>query len=97
MNLVVSKVWTDPHILSALCPIYYYISISVDLEKIIFMETAIKRFVGKVLPDGHLSLPDDTAKEVGNVYEVVLIPIGELDAYSYAASLAKEKRICRLN
>lgn len=53
------------------------------------METAIKRFVGKVLSDGHLSLPDDTAKEVGNVYEVVLIPIDELDAYSYAASLAK--------
>ncbi|OHB37443.1 MAG: hypothetical protein A2Y09_02960 [Planctomycetes bacterium GWA2_39_15] len=55
------------------------------------METAIKRFVGKVLSDGHLSLPDDTAKEVGKIYEVVLMPIGELDLYSYAESLAKEK------
>jgi hypothetical protein len=35
------------------------------------MESTVKRFIGKVLPDGHLSLPDETAKEVGSVFDVV--------------------------
>lgn len=55
------------------------------------MKTNAKRFIGKVLPDGHLSLPEDTAKEVGTVFEVVLMPLEEPDIYSYAESLAKEK------
>lgn len=55
------------------------------------MTTTVKRFIGKVLPDGHLSLPEDTAREVGNVFEVVLLPLDEADIYSYAESLAKEK------
>jgi hypothetical protein len=50
-----------------------------------------KKFISKVLPDGHLSLPEDTAKEVGKVFEVILIPLEEADVYSYAESLAKEK------
>lgn len=36
-------------------------------------------------------MPDDTAKEDGKIYEVVLMPIGELDLFSYAESLSKEK------
>ncbi len=55
------------------------------------MKTAVRRFIGKVLPDGHLSLPEDAAKEVGNVFDVVLIPVEEPDIYSYAESLAKER------
>ena len=55
------------------------------------MKTTVRRFIGKVLPDGHLSLPEDAAKEVGNVFDVVLIPVEEPDIYSYAESLAKEK------
>lgn len=55
------------------------------------MATPAKRFIGKVLPDGHLSLPEDTAKEIGSVYEVVLLPLEAPDIYSYAESLAKEK------
>ncbi len=50
-----------------------------------------KKFVGKVLPDGHLSLPEDTAKDIGRVFEVILIPLEEAEVYSYAETLAKEK------
>jgi hypothetical protein len=55
------------------------------------MKTAVKRFIGKVLPDGHLSLPDDTAKKVGSVFDVVLMPVEEPEIYSFAESLAREK------
>lgn len=50
-----------------------------------------KKFISKVLPDGHLSLPEDTAKDVGKVFEVILIPLQEADIYSYTETLAKEK------
>ena len=60
------------------------------------MAKSAKRFIGKVMPDGHLSLPEDTAKEVGSVFEVVLIPMEEPDIYSYAESLAKEKGFSEL-
>ena len=55
------------------------------------MERTAKRFIGKVLPDGHLSLPDETAKEVGSVFDVVLMPVEGAEVYSFAESLAKEK------
>lgn len=55
------------------------------------MKKVVRRFIGKVLTDGYLSLPEDTAKEVGNSYEVVLMPLEEPDIDSYAESLAKEK------
>lgn len=60
------------------------------------MKNTARRFIGKVLPDGHLSLPEDTAKEVGSVFDVVLMPVGETDIYSYAESLAKEKGFANL-
>ncbi len=49
------------------------------------------RFVGKVLEDGHLSLPRDTAREVGKQFEVILLPVEEDGAWEYAENLAKEK------
>ncbi|MEK6725114.1 MAG: hypothetical protein AABY54_00980 [Deltaproteobacteria bacterium] len=55
------------------------------------MKATARRFIGKVLPDGHLSLPADAANEVGNVFDVVLMPVEEPDVYSYAESLAREK------
>ena len=56
------------------------------------MKTAeSRRFIGKVLPDGHLSLPDDAAKEVGSIFEVILLPAGESDIYGYAENLARGK------
>ena len=55
------------------------------------MKSPVKRFIGKVLPDGHLSLPDETAKEIGSVYDVVLMPVEGAEIYSFAESLAKEK------
>ena len=55
-----------------------------------------KKFISKVLPDGHLSLPEDTAKEVGKVFEVLLIPLEEAEVYSYAEALAKEKGFSKL-
>ena len=51
-----------------------------------------RKFIGKVLPDGHLSLPADAAKEVGSVFEVILMPVEGPDIYDYAETLAKEKR-----
>jgi hypothetical protein len=55
------------------------------------MKTAVRRLIGKVLTDGHLSLPEDAAKEVGSLFDVVLIPVEEPDIYSYAESLVKER------
>jgi len=55
------------------------------------MKSTVKRFIGKVLPDGHLSLPDETAKEVGSVFDVLLLPIEGTEIYSFAESLAREK------
>jgi hypothetical protein len=55
------------------------------------MRNTVKRFIGKVLPDGHLSLPDETAKEVGTVFDVVLMPVEYPEIYSFAESLAREK------
>ena len=60
------------------------------------MKTAVKRFIDKVLPDGHLSLPDDTAKKVGSVFDVVLMPVEEPEIYSFAESLAREKGFINL-
>lgn len=60
------------------------------------MKTFPRRFIGKVLPDGHLSLPEDTAKEIGSVFDVVLMPVEEPDIYSYAETLAKEKGFAEL-
>ncbi|MEW6685323.1 MAG: hypothetical protein AB1393_03845 [Candidatus Edwardsbacteria bacterium] len=55
-----------------------------------------KKFISKVLPDGHLFLPEDTAKDVGKVFEVILIPLEEAEIYSYAETLAKEKSFSKL-
>ena len=60
------------------------------------MKTAVKRFIGKVLPDGHLSLPEDTAIKVGSVFDVVLMPVEEPEIYSFAESLAREKGFINL-
>ena len=53
--------------------------------------TVTRRFIGRVLPDGHLSLPDDAAQEIGKIFDVVLMPVEGADVYAYAGSLAKEK------
>lgn len=50
-----------------------------------------KKYIGKVLPDGHLSLPEETAKEVGRMFEVILLPVTRTDIYSFTESLAEEK------
>ncbi len=55
------------------------------------MKTMTRRFIGKVLPDGHLSLPEDMAKDTGSVFDVLLIPVEEPDIYTFAESLAKEE------
>lgn len=55
------------------------------------MKASAIRFIGKVLPDGHLTLPAEAANEVGHVFDVVLMPVEEPDIYSYAESIAREK------
>ncbi len=59
------------------------------------MKTA-RRYIGKVLPDGHLSLPEDAAADVGKVFEVILIPVEETDIYTYAETIAREKGFPKL-
>jgi len=54
------------------------------------------RFVGRVLEDGHLSLPKDTAREVGKQFEVILLPVGEAEVSAYAENLAREKGFSEL-
>ncbi len=58
------------------------------------MET--KKFVSTVLPDGHLSLPEDTAKEIGKTYDVILIPRDNTNVYTYAETLAKKNKLTPL-
>lgn len=50
-----------------------------------------RRFIGEVLEDGHLSLPRDTAQEVGKQFEVILLPVEEAGAAAYAEDLARRK------
>lgn len=44
------------------------------------MQTPIKtyKFIGKILPDGHLSLPDEIIKEPTTEFEVTLTPIDNI-------------------
>jgi hypothetical protein len=51
----------------------------------------IKKYIGRILPDGHISLPSNVSGEIGKIYEVILIPIEEADIYPYAETLAEEK------
>lgn len=60
------------------------------------MKTIARKFIGKVLPDGHLSLPKDAAKEIGSIFEVVLLPVTEPDIYNYAGALARSKKFAKL-
>jgi hypothetical protein len=43
------------------------------------MESTAKtyKFIGKVLPDGHLSIPEDVAKDMGSEFEVLLRPVDD--------------------
>ncbi|HUT34749.1 MAG TPA: hypothetical protein VNE39_14765 [Planctomycetota bacterium] len=50
-----------------------------------------KRFIGEVLDDGHLSLPGDTALQVGQQFEVILLPLEEAETGEYAEALARRK------
>ena len=50
-----------------------------------------KRYIGKVLDDGHLTLPEEAAKEVGKVYEVILFPSEESGVYTFAEQIVREK------
>ena len=50
----------------------------------------VKKFIGKVLPDGHLSLPDDTSRQVGMIFEVILLPVKRTDIYSFTERIADE-------
>ncbi len=51
------------------------------------------KYIGEVLPDGHLSLPEETAKQVGKVFEVILLPAQQNGIYTFSETLAKEKGI----
>ncbi len=43
------------------------------------METTAKsyKFIGRVLPDGHLSLPQEAAGDTGKEFEVVMRPLDD--------------------
>lgn len=61
------------------------------------MKTIARRFIGKVMPDGHLSLPEDTATEIGSIFEVLLMPVEEPDIYGYAGMIARDKGFAALS
>lgn len=44
------------------------------------MEPTLKsfKFVGKVLPDGHLSLPEEAAKETGKEFEITMKQVDDI-------------------
>ncbi|OGW40458.1 MAG: hypothetical protein A2Y97_04305 [Nitrospirae bacterium RBG_13_39_12] len=44
------------------------------------MQTTAKiyKFIGKVLPDGHLSIPDEVSKDAGREFEVTLSPVDDI-------------------
>lgn len=48
------------------------------------------RYVGEVLDDGHLSLPNIKRVSKGKKYEVILFPL-EKNIYSFTERLAEEK------
>ena len=55
------------------------------------MKAEAIRYIGKVLPDGHLSLPEEAAHQIGIVFDVVLLPVNSQNIYDFAESLAGEK------
>jgi hypothetical protein len=43
------------------------------------MQTAkTYKFIGKVLPDGHLLIPDEVAKDAGSEFEVTMTPVDDI-------------------
>jgi hypothetical protein len=44
------------------------------------MESTAKtyKFIGKVLPDGHLSIPEEVAKDTGMEFDVTLSPVNDV-------------------
>ncbi len=58
------------------------------------MQTATKtiRFIGKVLPDGHLSIPKEVAKDTGKGVEVIMNPV-EVDDIKQTILLYLEGRL----
>lgn len=40
--------------------------------------TKTYKFIGKVLPDGHLSIPEELAKDTAKEFEVVMTPIDSI-------------------
>lgn len=49
-----------------------------------------KTFIGRILPDGHLSLPEEAAKDIGKSFQVTLVPLDELpDASDWVGRLAE--------
>jgi len=56
----------------------------------------VRRFISQILPDGHLSLPEDASKDIGKVFRVILIPLEDDDIYNYARTLAEKKGLPEL-
>ena len=56
------------------------------------METTAKsyKFIGRVLPDGHLSLPQEAACDTGKEFEVIMRP---LDDAAHSVSLYLEGKL----
>ena len=55
------------------------------------------RIISTVLPNGSIVLPKEFAKEAGNMFEVILIPMSENNIYSYAQNVAKKRKIPKLS
>ena len=54
-----------------------------------------RMYLGKVLPDGHLTLPKEVAKKVGQEFKVVLFPAARNSIYKFTEKLARDKEFER--
>lgn len=58
------------------------------------------KFIGHILPDGHLALPDDLAEETGKAFEVTMRPVNDMQkkvSLYLQGKLEKKHRLTDLN
>ncbi len=61
------------------------------------MQTSEKtyKFIGKVLPDGHLSIPDEVAKDKGMEFDVTLSPVDDIRKMTARYLAGEIKKTCK--
>ena len=58
------------------------------------------KFIGHILPDGHLTLPDDLAGDTGNAFEVTMKSVNDIQnkaSLYLQGKLEKKHRLADIN